>query len=431
MRSYTLFVFILMFSCRFALCQTINLSGENYLLLNGERFKNQKIVLTKAEGDWFATSKDGHGTMSFFGTYDGRKLRLDIEWDGKNGLHLVTDEIRHDGKRTAEFLMTMEDKAVYGDGLNAYPSGDDEMNIKITQVSELSVAGEMIGVITLSNEKVKVNGVFNLSRKEAQKKLANSSYKDCDNVVHDKLIGAEGRSPSECEAKFDLDVRTLISEAVAPVISKFQEDDWQIQSQTKLDPLFVVGRGSEKYIFSTQYNFRLQVAPTSATYAGYKKQMDDFTEKFKKVVESGKENKSVGEQYIKFIHEMYSAINVEVGVFVNNSGLSTGNYKGGAKVSKLSDHLFKIESPYNQARSGGGEDNSMDVTFLLIGSWKQPVVRKLDDGGEEIQASVILNPSASHLQSQNILIRIESNSAIANEVIKNLDLEKLKSLLNR
>lgn len=427
-KNWPILLMIVLVQSLVASAQPVSVDG--YLVLNGERFKNQKIVLTKADGDWFVTDKDAHGAITFDGQYDGRIIHLNIEWDGKDDSHLVTDEIRHDPKRLGEFILTMEDKAVYGDGLNAYPLGEDQMHIKINRISEANVSGEWSGTIEQGSEKVKVSGVFNLTRKEGQKKLVNSSYKDCDNVIHDKLIGAEGRSPSECEAKFDLDVRTTIGEALAPVLEKFKNEDWLVQSETSLEPLLVVGRGSEKYIFSTQYNVRLQVNPGGTVYAGYKKGMDDFTEKFQKAVQSANGDKSLSEQFSKFTHEMYAAVNLEVGVFVNNTMFSTGNYKGGTKVTKLSEGVFKIESPYTQARTGGGEENSVDATFLLIGNWKQPVVKKTEEG-DEIQAFPILNPSASHLQTQNMFIRIEGNAANANELIKNLDLQKLQSLINR
>ena len=175
---------------------TISLAGENFISLNGERFKNQKLIFTKAEGDWYSTEKDGHGTIEFTAPYQGRNVIINIEWDGSGNPHLVNNEIRHNGKREGEFTITMEDKDTYGDGLNSYPSEEDEIKISISKIDDSNVSGNITGVITQGRDKVKVNAAFNLKRITASKKIVNSSYKDCDNIIHDKLIGAEGRSPS-------------------------------------------------------------------------------------------------------------------------------------------------------------------------------------------------------------------------------------------
>lgn len=271
---------------------------------------------------------------------------------------------------------------------------------------------------------MKVDGTFNLKKITPSKKLVNSSYKDCDNVVHDKLSGAEGRSPSECEAKYDLDVRTVIHDAIPAAIEKLQKDGWEIQNQTDLMPLFIVGRGSEKDIFKTDYNVSLQASPTSAVYTSYQKKFSDYSQK----VSSG--NKEDINAFMNFAREMNAGIKADISFSVNNHGMSFGNFKGGANVTRLSSGIYKIESPYVQARTGGGPESSVDGTFLLIGNWKQPVIKNLGEGEQEVSATAILSPSLSHLAAQNIFIRIECNHALADEIIRNIDLQKLQTLLN-
>jgi hypothetical protein len=402
----------------------ISLTGENYLMLNGERFKSQKIVFTKAEGDWFATETDGHGAIEFTCLSEGKPIRLNIEWDGRKEPHIVNDEIRHDGHRLGEFTITQEDKATYGDGLNATPSEKDEIRITILKVDDLTVSGEISGVITQGGKKVKLTGAFNLKKNETSKKITNSGYKDCDNVIHDKLIGAEGRSPSECEVKYDLDVRTAMHDALQGVIEKLKKEGWQVQDETNLAPIYVVGRGSEKDIFNTEYELTLQVSPASAIYASYQQKFSDYSDKLK----SG--SKEDMERFMNFGREMNSAIKMYINFQVNMHSCDFNNYRGGAKVTKLSANVYKIESPYVAARSGGGEDNAMDATFLLIGNWKQPVIQKTGDGGETMKSAAVLNPTAPHLKTQNIFIRMECNASLGEEIINNLDLLKLQSLLN-
>src|SRR2546423_472299 len=210
MKRYFILAPLFFFVSARAQVNPVSLVGENYLMLSGERFKSQKIIFDKAEGDWYRTEKDGHGSLEFSAPYDGRDVIIHIEWDGSNNPHLVNNEIRHNGKRTGEFTIGMSDKTTYGDGLNADPSEEDEIQISISKIDDVNVSGNITGIVTQGREKVKVNAAFNLKKITPSKKIVSSSYKNCDNVVHDKLIGAEGRSPSECEAKYDLDIRTVI-----------------------------------------------------------------------------------------------------------------------------------------------------------------------------------------------------------------------------
>lgn len=413
---------VILYSSSFG--QDLSLNGENYLLLNGERFKNQKVFLTKADGDWFATSKDAHGSIAFYGNYDGRELRLDIEWDGKNEPHVITNDVRHDGKRTGEFLLTMSDKAVYGDGLDSYPDGDDQIKITISKIDEANVSGQMKGVIEQGREKVTVNGIFNLKKNGVAKKVSSSSYKDCDAVVHDKLIGAEGRSPSECEAKYDLDIRTTIHDALSHILDKYQKNGWEIEKQTDLEPLTIVPRGSEKDIFNTTYDLQLKMGQNAPQFASYYKRFNELSDKLKDAT------KEDYDKFMKFTREMNGATNSTLYISVNNHGFGFTNFKGGAKISKLASNVYLIQSDYTQARTGGGEDGSVDATFLLIGNWKEPVIENLGEGEQHVKASAIINSSLSHLQAQNMFIRMECNPSVGNDIIKNLDLQKLQSLLN-
>lgn len=414
----------LLFVAIAAKAQKLSLTGDNYLLLNGERFNQQKMVFTRASGDWYTTGKDGHGTIEFNTTYEGRPVTMDIEWDGSEEPHLVNDEIRHNGKRQAEFSITMADKASYGDGLVANTSGDDEIRISILKIDEMNVTGSIAGTVTNGSKTVKVEAGFNLKKTVVSKKMVSSAYKDCDNVVHDKLINAQDRSPSECEAKYDLDIRTAIRDALAPVFAKFQKDGWEVQSQTDLSPLSEVGRGSEKNIFSTNYELILQVSNTSPIYAHNLEKYNEYSEKLK----SG--TKEDFDRFVSFSREMHGSVKMEINFFVNNRSAGFGNYKGGTKITKLSPTLYKIESRDVQARTGGGADNAMDATFLLIGNWKQPVVGKEGDGSETVNAAAILDPTASHLQAQNIVIRMECNSSLADQFINSLDLQKLQTLIS-
>jgi len=261
--------------------------------------------------------------------------------------------------------------------------------------------------------------------KPVSKQIITSIYKDCDNAVHDKLEGTQDRSPSECEAKYDLDVRTVIHDAIANAILQFKKNSWEVQSETSLSPLTEVSRSSEKQIFRTNYELVMNASPGSTLYNKYQQQMASM------LANLSAANKDDMQRFMSFNQEMNGAIKMVINFYVNSSSASLVNFKGGAKVSKVSTGVLKMESAFVAARTGGGEDNAMNATFLLIGNWKQPTINHPGDGSEEVKSIAALNTAAPNLQAQNIFIRLECNAEVANDFIKYLDIQKLQSLLNR
>ena len=401
----------------------VTLVGDNSITLNGERFANAKITFTKGTGDWYASGKDGHGSFEFTGQYQGRSVMLDFEWDGGLGAHVVTDEIRHNGQRQGEFVISMADKDTYGDGLNTYPSGDDVVTIKVDTLDGLNASVTLAGVITQGNTKVKLTGAFSVHRNTGPKALTNGTYGDCDPVVHDKLSGAEDRSPSGCEAKYDLDVRTAIHEAFAAALARLEKDGWEIQQQTDLSPLTAVPKGSERDIFRTEYDVTAQLSRSAPAYATFQRQMEDFQAKL------GSATPADIARFQALMRDMKAATSLRIIVNVNLHASAFDVFKAGTRITTLAPGVYKAQADTVQATTGGDASGAMAATFLLVGSWKTPAVTKDSDGGEHVSTQAALKPALSHLAAQNVEIRIECGNPLADAVIQNLDLKRLQSIL--
>jgi hypothetical protein len=408
----------------------ISLAAENYIVLNGGKFTNQKFSFTKAEGDWFAISNDAHATILFSATVDKRLLQFAIEWDGTGVTHAITDEVRHNGLRTGDFLLSLPDKEVYGDGINASPVGEQQVTIEVVKINDTEVAGKISGSITSNNDAVEVTGVFNLKR-AATKAKSTSKYKDYDNVIHDKLTGAENRSPSQSEAMFDLDSRKAITEALAPLITSLQAKDWSITEQTKLDPLTGVQRESETRLFNVIYHLNLQLSPGAPLAATYKQQVNELNDQMQKNYASGKDNAPLRAKYAILSREMNGALNIQVSFFGNAESAGLNTYRHPVRISRLANGSWCIYGESASSLTGGGEDNAVTATVVLLGNWKQLTSEKFDDGGEGARFKAVLNPAASKLQMQNLVIRIESNNELAQEIIKQMDFSRLISLIGK
>jgi hypothetical protein len=430
------FLFLLLFSCSVnAQNKTISLSGENFISITGGKFINKKVVFTSAEGDWFATTTDAHGALTFYAPYDSRQIRLDMEWDGKNEDHIITNEVRHNGKHTGDFIMTLPDKNVFGDGLNAYPDENNGINeaIKITVMSmdEMNVQAKISGNISNGREHMQVSGMISLKKDIASKTSATASYKDCDNVIHDKMIGAQYRSPTECEVKFDLDLRTALHLSFKPLIDSLLKNGWRLEKETQVKSIMGIGRGSEKNFYDPgltdvgNYALHFQLNPASPEYKNWQTQYADMMNDFQKdPTKPGSMDKLTA-----FTAEMKVATDISIYVNVNYSATAAVNFTTSHHVEKTPNTTCVVYLKNAQAATGGGKEESGNAAWVYFGKWSSPKFQKNSDGSERVELNATPDPKASHLSVQTIVIRMECNDDLSDEVIKYTDFKKLQSLL--
>ncbi|HEY8690498.1 MAG TPA: hypothetical protein VIM07_14780 [Chitinophagaceae bacterium] len=405
------------------LAQTVTFSGENYIEISSPKIKKQRIDFNRVyTTDWFVTANDSHCAINFEGPYDSRKLTLAIEWSGKKDEYVITNETSHAGDRSTDFRLTSPDKDTYGDGLGAQPEGDQQVIVKVEKITDDNISGNISGLISDGKDVIKINGHFSLAKKAAKPTAKSTSltFKDCDNVIHDKLTGAQDRSPTDCEVKYDLEVKSAFQKAFENVVSGFQNNHWLVTKITTLDPVTGVPRAFDNSSFLGDYNIELEVGPENDQYASYNKSYQELL--------------NGGSQDIKkiqdFMKQMNGAIRIKIYARVNSTYSSITIFKDGHKMLKALGAAYVIESSYVQSAGGGGIDASLDATFIFIGNWNPPVIRKDSDGGEEIKVPPVIVKSGTNLSVKNISIRMECNSELAEKILKEIDFTKLTSLLN-
>src|ERR1035437_5253150 len=385
--------------------------GENYIEISSLKIKKQRIEFNKITADWFVTANDSHCSITFKGPFDTRELTLAIEWSGKKDAYVITNETSHAGDRSGDFLLSAPDKDTYGDGLGAQPTGDQQVVVKVEKITDENISGNISGLISDGKDVIKINGHFSLAKKAAKPTAKSTSltFKDCDNVIHDKLTGAQDRSPTDCEVKYDLEVK-----------SGFQNNHWLVTKITALDPGTGVPRAFDNSSFWGDYNIELEVGPENDQYASYNKSYQELL--------------NGGSQDIKkiqdFMKQMNGAIRIKIYARVNSTYSSITIFNGGHKMLKAPGAAYVIQSSYVQAGGGGGIDDSINADFIYMGNWKAPVIVKDSDGGETIKVMPIIVKSATNLSVKNVTIRIECNSELAEQILKGIDLSKLTSLLN-
>jgi hypothetical protein len=246
---------------------------------------------------------------------------------------------------------------------------------------------------------------------------------NCDNTVTNTLpADAPDRSPSECEIQFDWKVRAAIRDAFRKTLSNFPAADWII-SDTAVEKLEEVGKGTEKNFFSLSYDFKIDLAPQSLTYK-------NWYEKYQAQMEEMKNPKE--DSYKKFADLMYrmnNSIHIRFLVRINNVSHSIYFMKGGQQVLPVPGAVYAVRGPKVSALTGGGEENAMDACLIVFGN-QEPSLRAEPGGGSSFYLVNSFPKNVSHLTVQNISIRIECNNELLQIILKDTDFKGIAELIS-
>lgn len=402
--------------------QDISLAGENFLLMD-----QKKIAFSKIEGYWFSHTKDAHVTL-FMYAKDGAQLQL--ETDGKApSITLKRDEnLQFAGRQ--HFYMIM------ADGSGGPPENDVAgVRVSFLKFDNQNLHLDLSGTTNGPNGAVPVSGKIRLTKKSSPQKITNQTLAGtpCDNTIYNKLFGASNRSPTECEIAFDKKVKTTIQEAFAGAIGNFKSSGWLVAEETEIKPLEGINEGSEDYFSRTgDYEIKLQMDPSSASYAPLLKKFEEATENVRNISDYNSDDaKKKMEHLMVVTYEVQNATTISIRASINHEGYDVGTFKAEHHVLPVKGIAYTIQASHASSLTGGGAENARDVTCAYIGKWSVPSVEKHDDGGDNTSLKTLFDQNASHLTVQSMIIRIECNASIAGEILKKLDIAKLNSLVQK
>ena len=119
-----------------------------------------------------------------------------------------------------------------------------------------------------------------------------------------------------------------------------------------------------------------------------------------------------------------------ISVAINQAGTEISNFKGGHTVTALPGGGFAVSAPFVQAPGGGDIGAAQRVTYVFLGPFTPPAPAGPGTGDETIHVNGSLNPAPAKLLSvQNIRIRIQTGTDMAQQVIKLIDLNALRQLM--
>jgi hypothetical protein len=403
----------------------ITIGSESQIVIDGGQIRNETFPLPQVQGDWFVTANDAHVSLTLKSTSPKPPITLDVSWFGKQPNHVINADNNTDltGDHV-NFLLVMNGQEPYN--TMAKPRGQDSITVTVSRMDDHDLEAHVGGMA----DKLRINATVRLHRDSVPFRPMTGTYGSCDNIIYDKMYGAQNRSPSECEARFDGDVRRAIRQSLDRVMSYFRTAGWLVEKEPELKPITAIARNTEKNPFridfagSGAYSVVLKMNPASP-------QGQAWQQRYQGMMQSLKPGAESIQAFSKMAYEMKGATEVRISVVTNMLMASVGNFKGEHTVLNLPGAAYAVFSSHAQAATGGGVDNSEDRALILLGSWTPVAIVKHSDGGEEIGAKAVFDKAAPPLSVQNMWIRINANQELTQNIVRQLDLAPLQALMRK
>jgi hypothetical protein len=414
--------------------------SQSQITPSGAGFTGETYKLPKVIGDWFQTPTDAHVSLRLETSVDAaQRVILDIEWDGLATTHTITNESNHDGTAThrSGFYLTYAPKG--RSSTSVAPSGSEAIVVTVQHLDDNQVEATINGTITINNGmtagggSVQVTGTISLKRTGAHNEKVGGTFGDCDPVIHDKLVGAEFRSPSACEVKFDQHVRDGLIAAVTPLINSFTAGGWMVDKAPFAGPITSIPRHTESAPFRVKIELELRMSPDNEVYQRLNKASQEAMEKASAqmalALKGGTVDPHMMDAATKSVREL--ADNTLLGITIDTNAPSAGAvaFQGGHTVNELPGGGTVVFLPAAQAPTGGGADAAVSLTWVLLGSWSAPAPVKPGTGEENLSVKGGLLPGKPVLAVQNVYVRIHASRELAERAIQQIDWGKLRGVL--
>jgi hypothetical protein len=352
---------------------------------------------------------------------------LSIEWDGKATTQII-NAANHDQVRSHELsAFYLRFLAPYNQTVQ--PRGADAIEIAIVRMDDLSIEANIAGTATGAGPgPLRITGVIKIHRDTSGQKVT-GSYGDCDTGIHDKLAGAEWRSPSECEVKFDGYIRNALPVPFARLETGLTQGDWEETSKPNFSPLTSIPRHSESEPYGFHIRFQFQLRPGSAQAQRNQAALEAMGSKSANAMKSVAAAEAYTAELTKVTHATEGSGRITITVGINSRSLGMVNFQGTYNASQIPGVGYSISVPYVQSRGGGDIGGAHETTYVFLGDWAPAASTKAGGNATNIAVKASLHPKAPTLAVQNVWVEIQANAELAREVIGLVDWSALKQLL--
>jgi hypothetical protein len=418
-----------------AFAQHIAAASESILTVSGPGITSETYHLAQVYGDWFVNATDAHAALTLRTLPGAHQAQLGIGWDGKGPTQTI-DAAKNDVHSQSGFQFSLHLTGAGPYGQSAQLRGSDAITVTITTMDNLTLEGTFTGSATGSGP-LTISGVLKLHRAATAEKPT-GTFGNCDPQIYDRLAGAEWRSPSDCEVKFDAYVRTGLTAALQPTIDSLTAQGWNIASSVETQSLTSIPRHTEDKPFQLAeqqmhqggaFYISLTLDKNSPIYQHYDSQTQAAMQQMSDQMKAGVASvtKSATDALRDASKEQQEHTTLHIGIAINAASTGIAIFKGGHTVTQLPTGGFMVSAPYVQPPGGGGEDGAQRVTYVFLGSFTPPAAAA-SSGPENVQVKATLN-SARLLSVQTIRIRIQCGTDLAQQVIQLIDWSALQNLM--
>jgi len=429
------FIFLLLCSCTlYSQERKSVMAGENNVVLNGESLHNVQCNFNSNNSGWYIKGSDLFANIELqgkAGTADVR-MYITIDENTSNKSFDITNFTDVANRGNSFVLYFDPHSSTYGEDVALKAREDHHLHIQVNAADNQHLQIQFHGSLADGRKNFNIQGKVSLSQQgPGMVQQAKVTYKDCDNTIYDKLSGAQFRSPTDCEVKFDLALRNALHDAFEPALAKFTRDGWQVENETVIKPITGIARHSENdpYIpaFTDGGNFKihLQLTPSADSYQKLKKLNDDAMEGIQKDPSSPDAMKKFKEA----METVQSSSDITINVYINQPSTGNTNFTTEHSIDKVDGVAYILHLRNAQATTGGGKDNSSNTSFVYMGKWKEPTFEKRNDGSEKASCGTTINKSAPNLAVQNIVMRITCNNELAGRLTKLVDFNRLSAMI--
>lgn len=427
-------------------------------------------------------SLDGENYLTIY--KDGAPTRIDFDdvggfnWFNQNGEYFAEVKLTHNGIKKGEQLkqVRLEDDleigletagptadvryipGVQGDPPNRVmyyqtPNGpggysgeyymlqiSNEDGNAVTQVQELTdttLKLRIKGTGTLGERRdrtetpAQFEAVINLKRTPFVKLAPSQVFGEaCDPTLYDRLAGAEFRSPTDCEIKFERHVRHEFADAVKPVADQYEKLGWNVLQQPSPEPRTDRGIG---------------LARNQKTY-GLTLGAGSFLQLQRRSNEDEAEFKEQRQQEIqtKYANDLDRQIKETMALATDLKADDQIDLSLSINYPPVAPDTISFMKPLTTYPVGGGglafstndaDDNadgqttlSPNKTFLYLGPVKQTTVKN-SDGSSTMSIRPAFDRKAPALAAQVVKVTIECKPELAAQVLAKLDVQKLQELV--
>jgi hypothetical protein len=408
----------------------VPLVSESKITVSGAGIAGETYSFSEAHGDWFSTATDGHAALTLMSPAGAHRAQLSLQWDGKGLTQTITNANNSDvgGNNRYTFYLHLLGTGAYQQ--TAQPRGGDAIKVTVTRMDDQALEATIAGSATGAGP-LRISGVIKLRKAGGATVVASAGFGDCDAQIHDKLAGAEARSPSECEVKFDTYVRQTLVSAVGPVVDSLTKQSWVEIKKPNLGPITAIARNSEKAPYKLQSTHEGAVGMSlamAATSPGYQKYNQPVADAMKKMGAGGADAAGAMAEMQEAGRTADANTKVTISLSINEAMVGITNFKNGHTVTPVMGG-FAVVVPYAQAATGGDISAAQQATYVFVGAFAPAGSKAGAGGAEQITVAGNLNAGKEQFAVQNVRIRIQASKELAEQVMGLVDWAAIQRLM--